>query len=165
MPQIENLNLEDVRLIFKNFSGVESKYNRKGDRNFGVVIEDPELIETMIRDGWNVKTRPPRDEDGDPLYYVKVKIGYFDDPQDRRNPRVLVISGNNRRYLGQEELSCLDYMNMKKVDLSIRPYPYDVNGKTGISGYLKALYVTQKLDPLEEKYADPFEEEDENPFG
>lgn len=164
MAQVENLSLENVRLIFKNFSGAQSEYNRKGDRNFCVVLEDPELIETMINDGWNVKTRPPRDEDGDPLYYVRIKIGYFDDPEDRRNPRVMVISGNNRRYLSQEDLSCLDYMSIKKVDVSIRPYQYDVNGKTGISGYLKALYVTQKLDPLEEKYATP-DEDDDNPFG
>lgn len=162
--QVENLILEGARLIFRNFSGAASQYNRAGDRNFCVVIDDPEVADTMIRDGWNVKTRPPREEGADPLYYVRVKVSFFDDEDDNRNPKIMLISGKNRRYLARDELNCLDTMAIKNADLTIRPYFYDVNGKTGVSGYLKALYVTQKLDALEEKYAEPDEDDDDNPF-
>lgn len=167
MPEkVKNLVIEGARLIFKNFSGAPSQYNRSGDRNFCVVLDNPDVIDQMIADGWNVKTRPPREEGADPLYYVRVKVSFFDDEDDNRNPKILLISGKNRRYLAQDELNCLDTMDIKNVDLTIRPYRYDVNGKTGVSGYLKALYVTQKLDPLEEKYATPDddEEDDDNPF-
>lgn len=162
--RVENLVIEGARLIFKNFSGEPSQYNRSGDRNFCVVLDDPKVIDRMVADGWNVKTRPPREEGDDPLYYIRVKVSFFDDG-DNRNPKIMLISGKNRRYLDQDELICLDTMSIENVDLTIRPYRYDVNGKTGVSGYLKNMFVTQKLDPLEKRYAELYDEEDEdNPF-
>ena len=37
------LQIDDASIIYKNFAGVGSKFNREGDRNFAVRIPDTEL--------------------------------------------------------------------------------------------------------------------------
>ena len=46
----ENLVIENARLLFRNFSGRESKYNRAGQRNFCVYIEDAADAQKLIDD-------------------------------------------------------------------------------------------------------------------
>ena len=60
-----NIVMENARLIFKNFSGEESKFNRKGNRNFCVVL-DPEVADDLIKDGWNVRFLRPREDGEEP---------------------------------------------------------------------------------------------------
>ena len=57
----ENLVIENARLLFRNFSGRESKYNRAGQRNFCVYIEDAADAQKLIDDaGMSVFVRPVR---------------------------------------------------------------------------------------------------------
>ena len=57
------LQIDDARIVYRNFSGVGSKFNREGDRSFSVVIPDKDIMEALVNEGWNVKSKPSRYED------------------------------------------------------------------------------------------------------
>lgn len=147
------LQIDDARIIFKNFSGEESKFNRAGDRNFAVRIDDTELADQLIADGWNVTVKPPKEEGDDPRMYIKVKIKFND-----RGPKVFLKSGKHVRRLSEQNVGLLDSIDILRVDLDLRAYDWEVNGKTGRTAYLDSINVEQNLNRFEEYYENEFEE-------
>lgn len=139
--------VEDARIIFRNFEGKEGMYNRKGDRNFSVLL-DQDVAAAMIDDGWNIKVLKAREE-GDPEQpYITVAVNFKGRP-----PHVVMITSRGRTTLGEDEVEMLDWADFKTVDLILNPYEWDVNGKSGIKAYLKSLFVTIHEDALELKYS------------
>lgn len=152
MSDSNNVVMEEVRTIFRNFAGKESEFNREGDRNFAVLLDDT-IAKAMEEDGWNIKWLQPR-EDADegelPQAYLPVKVNF----KKGRPPRVVLITTRGRTNLSENEVEMLDWVDIQNVDLIVRPYHWNVNGKTGISAYLQSLYVTIEEDELERKYAE-----------
>ena len=88
------LQIEDARIIYRNFGGEASKYNREGDRNFAVIIPNQEICDQLTAEGWNVKIKPPRDEDDTPFMFLPVKVKF-----NNRGPNIYVQSAGNVKRL------------------------------------------------------------------
>ena len=72
------VQVDDARIVFRNFSGVGTKFNREGDRNFCMVIDDEQIADALAREGWNIKIKPAREEGDIPFMYLKVNIKFND---------------------------------------------------------------------------------------
>ena len=139
--EIQDLQIENAKIMFRNFKGEPDKFNPSGKRTFAVFLEpdeaaaiEEEIINSFIAD-----------------------IGeYFP-------PTVNVISGRKHSRMDADTIGMLDWAEIDTVDLIIRPYVWEMNGRTGIKAYLKKMWVTLLVDKFEEKYAN-FADVDDVPF-
>ena len=143
------LEISDARIIYRNFAGVGSKFNREGDRNFAVIIPNKEICDALIAEGWNVKIKDPRDEYEEPFMFLPVKIKF-----NNRGPAAYVRSGDRVTRLNEETIGMLDEIDIASVDMDLRPYDWEVNGKEGRTAYLQAIDVTQNVDRFGARYAE-----------
>lgn len=147
--RVSAVTIEGTRLVFRNFSGEKGKFNKKGERSFCTVLPR-DLALQMKEDGWNVKQFKAREDDVDePDFYVQVKIG-----DSGRPPKMVLINSRGRVDIPVEEADILDWVAIAKADLIINPFNWERDGNTGISAYLRSLYITADEDELERKYAD-----------
>lgn len=143
------IQIDDARIIYRNFRGEGSKFNREGDRNFAVVIPNQEIADDLIEAGWNVKIKPPRDEDDIPFIYLPVKVKFSE-----RGPHIYLVTGRTQNKLDEDSVSIIDDIDIVSVDLDIRPYDWEVNGKSGRTAYLQSMRVTQDTDRFAAAYMD-----------
>ena len=141
--RIRNIVIDNAEIIFRNFAGIEKKFNRSGDRNFCVIIDDPENAKQLEDDGWNVKTLAPYEEGDEPTYYIPVSVKY-----DKFPPKIILVTKENETPLDEDRISLLDDAEIVNIYLIIRPYRWTVNGKSGIKAYVKTMQVT-----IEEEFA------------
>jgi hypothetical protein len=147
------LQIDDARIIFRNFSGRPDKFNREGDRNFALIIPNQEIADKLMADtnkygvGWNVKIRPPREDGDDPFMYLPVKVKFND-----RGPIVYLKTGDVMNRLDEEDIGCLDDIDIASVDLDIRPYDDEIRGEPFRSAYLQSICVTQQVDRFAARY-------------
>lgn len=154
---MNNLTIRDAQIIFKNFSGKPSKFTPEGRRSFSVVIDDADLAASLSGDMWNIKELRKRDPDEDTHWQLPVAVNYGPYP-----PTIFMIVGSNKVLLDESTVSQLDWAEIVKVDMVIRPREYEIAGRKAIKAYLKTMYVTVQEDELAGDYAyldNPIDEE------
>ena len=149
MSDVNNINIEGAIIIWKNFSGERDKFN-PGKRGFSVVIDDTVMADELRNEGWNVKDRPLQ-EGADPSeqeWTLPVKLNM------NRYTQVWLIVGNHKTLLDENTVAQLDVVDFVNCDISIRPYEWEMGGRTGITAYVDSMYVTIRENKFAEKYAD-----------
>ena len=149
MSNVNNINIEGATIIWKNFSGERDKFN-PGKRGFSVVIDDAVMADELRQEGWNIKDRPMQ-EGADPSeqeWTLPVKLNM------NRYTQVWLIVGNHKTLLNEDTVAQLDVVDIVDCDISIRPYEWEMSGRTGITAYVDSMYVTIRENKFAEKYAD-----------
>ena len=145
------LQIDDARIMFRNFRGEGDKFNREGDRNFVLIIPTEDIADALCKEGWNVKIKDPREEGDTPFMYLPVKVKF-----NERGPQVYLKTGDRVNKLDEDSVAILDDIDILSVSMDIRPYDWEVNGKTGRSAYLQSIEIIQKID----RFAARYEEDD-----
>jgi hypothetical protein len=65
-----------------------------------------------------------------------------------------MLTSRGKTNLDEDMVDILDWADVVKADVIIRPYEWEVNGKSGVKAYLQSIYVTIEEDDLERKYGD-----------
>lgn len=143
-----NIVIEDARIGFRNFSGEAGKFNPAGRRNFCVFLEN-DLGKVLEQDGWNVRWLQPKDEAEDLRPYLQVAVSYDNIP-----PKIVLVTKKRKTILDEASVNLLDWAEIETVDVIIRPYNWEVQGKGGVKAYVKSMYVTIVEDEFEDKYYD-----------
>lgn len=150
------LEINDARIIFRNFRGEGSMYNDEGNRNFAVVIPNEEIKDALINDtnqygvGWNVRIKPPRMDGEEPYMYLTVKVKY----SDRSKPKAYLITNGRKKELTEETIHILDDIDIRSVDLDIRAYDGESKFGPFRAAYLQAIYVVQEVDRFKARFAE-----------
>lgn len=164
------LQIDDVQIRFPNFEGRADKFTRAGDRSFHIVIDGgtvtylngqtetvdaATMADILAKDenrdgaGWNVKIKPPRNEDEDYFITMKIKVKFND-----RGPAIYLDAGGAMPVeLDEDTVGCLDNIEIVSCDLDIRPYDDTINDKPFRAAYLQSMHVTQRVNRFAARYA------------
>lgn len=153
IQKVPDIEVENARIIFRNFKGEADRFNAQGKRNFCLIL-DPDSATAMKEAGWNVKFLKPIQEGDDPTPYIKVNVSFKVYP-----PNVYLIAGRGGKQtkLTEQTIECIDTAEIETVDCAVAPYEWEPGR---YSGYLRTMYVTIRPDPFAAKYANPNSEGD-----
>lgn len=148
----DNITVEDARIGYRNFSGKPGRFNKEGERSFAWFIDSEELAHELEDLGWKVRWKEVDDGvDIREVPYMNVAVRFGAVP-----PKIMLIDNRKHRKipLDEESVGMLDWSEIDIVDMIIRPYNWEAQGKTGVKAYLKVMYVILIEDDFGGKYAD-----------
>ena len=143
--------IENTNFIFKsNLAGEYRKEDRypSNARTCNIIISDPEMVQEMIDDGFNVRETKPNDgyeEDFVPEYFVKATLK-FQSEGARSNPVVCVVDPDGYSIpLNEDTVGNLDTMRIRRNSVRAILSPY-TRGGDHPTLYIQTLYAEQDLD-------------------
>lgn len=132
----ENVTIENAQIRFRNFSGTKTEFNKAGNRQFSLFLPE-ETAGILEEAGWHIKHKPPRNEGDDPRHQLDISVMFGKYP-----PIIKLISHDGTEsYLSEESVGILDNVDIDHATVEIRPYNWDVNGKTGTKAYVREMAV------------------------
>lgn len=148
-------NFEDARIIYRNFSGAGSRFNKEGERKFTYEFFDEDEAERLRDIGWYVKTKLPREDGDDVRYQIDVAVSFRSFP-NIPPAAVYIYSNGVRTQLTEQTVGILDSAEIMTVDMTIRPRWWldDRTNEWKVKAYLKEMHVTLEPSPWADKYAD-----------
>lgn len=150
----DNLVIDNAKLIYRNFAGAAGPFNAAGVRSFSVRIETVEEAQALEALGWKIKYTKPREDGEPPAFAAHLPVSLKYHPKVNP-PRVRVITSRGQTNYDEEAIDVLDYMDIAKVDLIIRPFHWKLpSGSEGVKNMLSSIYITIREDELELRYAD-----------
>ena len=72
------VRIDNARVMFRNFTGAEGKFNPAGNRNFAIFLPD-DIAREMEKDGWSIRWLDSRDDEP-PQGLVTVKVNFGNYP-------------------------------------------------------------------------------------
>lgn len=164
---MQNLAVENARIIFRNFRGEASMYNAEGNRNFCLLIPKDTAYQ-LQEDGWKVKWPKPTADGDERDPYIPVTVRFFSTPEvkDGRDPKIYVRNSQNSPFVEYTDkmVGNLDNAEIATCDVVVRPREWEMNGKSGIKAYLKSMWVTLMEDEFYGKYYSTEPADYEAPF-
>ena len=147
LPPVE---IRDAQIIFRNFSGKPTRFQKEGGRRNFCVLLDDETAKMLEDSQWRVKYLKPREEGDAPQPYLQVKVNYT----GFRPPTIDVIAGSKLQHITEDTVDMLDSVDITKCDMVLNPSWFEMpDGTCGYTAYLNELYVTIALSRLAEEYA------------
>lgn len=163
MNEREQLHIEDAKMIFKHFSGLEDDFHADGIRDFVLLVDDG-TADFLRNHAIAVKT--VENDDGTHENRTKVHVSY-----KKQAPTIAVVKAHSLDYLDQSSIAALDHATIERADMTVDIVYWEMpkTHKNGFTLYLNSLYVKIEENPFAAKWAhgyanDAEPDPDDTPF-
>lgn len=156
------IDLANHRIFARDFDGAKAEKRGFARARTFLIALDPEEAEKLSAEGWPVQFMEPRtnEEGDDGVHYLKVDARFGKVP-----PKVVILNPFTKRkkVLNERTIEQLNWIAISDIPvMTIRAFKWQKAGKEGVKCFLNSMYVTKRVDPFEEKFADYVDEDSDN---
>lgn len=146
--KIENLTNRDI--IYRNFSGRTSQFNKNGNMKFSIVI-DPNMADRLAKEGWNIKRRPSKNDENEEFCTLEVRVRF---DLSFARPKIKQFTRGSSVNITEDNVGNFDNAEFETADVVLRQYLWSTPaGDSGVAAQLSEMYVRLNEGVLESKWA------------